>query len=48
MNQKLKTKSFKEYLLENLSDSAQAAEYINAALQEKDAEFLLTALRGRC
>ncbi len=45
MNQKPKTKSFREYLLENLSDSAQAAEYINAALQEKDAEFLLTALR---
>lgn len=45
MNQKPKTKSFRDYLLKNLSDPVQAAEYINAALRENDTDFLLTALR---
>ena len=40
-----RSKSFRDYLIKSLKNPVEAAEYINAALREKDARFLLTALR---
>ncbi len=40
-----KTRSYKEYLLEQLQDAEQAAAYINAALEEDDPHMFLMALR---
>jgi probable addiction module antidote protein len=39
------TKNYKEYLFDRLQDPAQSAGYLNAALEEDDAEGFLLALR---
>ena len=39
------SRKFRDYLLKSLKKPALAAEYINAAMQEKEVDFLLTALR---
>ncbi len=39
------TKRYKEYLHETLKDSAEAAEYLNAAIEDGDEKVFLLALR---
>ncbi len=39
------TKDYRESLLESLKDPAEAAEYLNAALEEGDSQVLMVALR---
>ncbi len=41
-----KTKSYQAELIESLRDSREAAEYLNAALEEEDPELFLLALRN--
>jgi probable addiction module antidote protein len=40
-----RSKSYHEELIEDLKDSAEAAEYLNAALEDEDPEVFLLALR---
>lgn len=41
-----KSKSYQAELIESLRDSREAAEYLNAALEEDDPELFLLALRN--
>lgn len=41
-----KTRNYQDDLLEALKDSQEAAEYLNAALEDGDHEVFLTALRN--
>lgn len=41
-----KSKSYQADLIESLRDSREAAEYLNAALEENDPELFLLALRN--
>ncbi len=41
-----KTKSYQAELIASLRDSREAAEYLNAALEEEDPELFLVALRN--
>lgn len=41
----MKTKKFKDFLLEELEDPKLAAEYLNACMEENDPELLLLALK---
>lgn len=40
-----KTKEFHKYLIESLKDPEEAAEYLNAVLEENDPKLFLSALR---
>lgn len=40
-----KTKPFHDYLIESLKDPNEAAEYLNAVLEEDDPQLFLAALR---
>lgn len=40
-----KTKPFHDYLIESLKDPEEAAEYLNAVLEEDDPKLFLAALR---
>ena len=40
-----KTKPFHDYLVESLEDPEEAAEYLNAVLEENDPKLFLAALR---
>jgi probable addiction module antidote protein len=40
-----RSKSYQEELTEDLKDPSEAAEYLNAALEDEDPEVFLTALR---
>lgn len=40
-----KTKPFHDYLVESLKDPEEAAEYLNAVLEENDPKLFLAALR---
>jgi probable addiction module antidote protein len=42
---KVKTKKYKDYLLDQLQDPAESAAYLNAALQDEDPHVFLLALR---
>ena len=41
-----RTKSYQDYLIKSLKDPDEAAEYLNAALQDGDSQIFLLALRN--